>query len=474
MLLLVLAITGFSIIGLWGFSASFLSRSKAAALAEHRLMLENFAAIVAEQSESIFAGSITFLKVVEAWIQSNPDKDPRTDPDFKKIVDIFRAENGEYIYIRFVSTDGKLYYIGGGPSSPRADVSDRDYYLAQKSPLTRGLYFAQAVKSRVTKVWGLPLSYPLPPNRFELELVFAAIELPLIVKSWENALPSSSSSINLIRSDGSILATSPFMEAFQGVSVAAGELWKNLPGKARGSIVIKKPLLSRSDILIAWKSLTKYPASATVSMPLSEVYEEWEEQLGRSLVTLTAVSLILIAMALLIARLLAKQRENEQRLEVLATRDALTGLYNRRYTIARLADEIERTKRHKRPLSCLMMDLDHFKACNDTFGHLFGDEILKAFAAVLTANTRRQDVAGRLGGEEFLLVLAETDKAEAFIVAEKLRAKTTEISLKDGKSLTVSIGVAGMNDGHATVEALLHAADQAMYRAKAAGRNRTM
>ncbi len=473
-LILVMFITFLSILGIWGFSAFYLLKARELVLSQQKKSLESFARIVAEQTGSIFAGSTTYLKVVSAWLHNNPDKDPRTDPDFRRAEEVFQSEYGHSIHIRFVSTDGKLYYTGDKPGKGRADVSDRDYYLAQKDPRTRGLFFAKAVKSRVTNLWGIPVSLPLEPNRYNLELMFAAIELPLIVDSWDKSLPAKTAIINLIRSDGILLATSPFIEDREGVSLASGEVWrKYLPENASGSAVLLQPLLSDSARLVAWKRLDKYPAVISVSMSLDEIYVNWNRQVRRAFVVLTAISLLLVSLVVQLIRLFGKERVNELQLQELVTRDALTGLFNRRYVIEYLVGEFERSKRHKRPLSCLMLDIDHFKQCNDTFGHAYGDEILKAFASVLELNTRRQDVAGRYGGEEFLLVMAETDKNEALVVAEKLREKTGEIIKKDGIPLTVSIGVAVLDGGHPSPDALINAADQAMYRAKEGGRNRT-
>lgn len=469
-----MVITFLSILWIWGFSAYYLVKARALMLAEQKASLESFARIIAGQTESIFAGSTTYLKVVSACLQNNPGKDPRTDPDYRRAEEVFQSENGNYIHIRFVSTDGKLFYTGDEPGAGRADVSDRDYYRAQKDLRTRGLYFARAVKSRVTNLWGIPVSLPLVPNRYNLELVFAAIELPLIVDSWDKFLPAKTALINLVRSDGVLLATCPFVEDREGISLASGEIWtRYLPENASGSAVLLHPLLSDGARLVAWKRLDKYPAVITVSMSLDEVYVHWNHQVRRSILFLTVFSLLLVFLVVQLIRLFIKERASEMRLQELATRDALTGLFNRRYVIEYLAGEFERSKRHQRPLSCLMLDIDHFKHCNDAFGHAYGDEILKSFASALEANTRRQDVAGRYGGEEFLLVMVETGKDEALVVAEKLREKTSEIVKKDGTPLTVSIGVAVMDVGCPSPDALIDEADQAMYRAKAGGRNRT-
>lgn len=473
-LFLVMIITFLSIFAIWGFSAFYFLKARDLVLNQQKKSLESFTSIVAAQTESIFAGSTTYLKVVSAWLQNNPGKDPRTDPDFLRAEEAFQSEYGNYIHIRFVSTEGKLYYTGDKPGAGRADVSDRDYFLAQKDPRTRGLFFGQAVKSRVTNLWGIPVSLPLERNRYNLELIFAAIELPLILDSWDKSLPAKTALVNLIRSDGVLLATSPFIEEREGMSLASGEVWTHyLPDNASGSAVLLQPLFSDTARLIAWKRLDNYPAVISVSMSLDEIYVNWNHQVRRAFAFLSAISLLLVFLVVQLIRLFMKDRVSELRLQELATRDSLTGLFNRRYVIEYLVGEFERSKRHMRPLSCLMLDIDHFKQCNDTFGHVYGDEILQAFASVLESNTRRQDVAGRYGGEEFLLVMAETDKNEALVVAEKLREKTGEIVKKDGMPLTVSIGVAVLDGGYPSPDALINAADQAMYRAKEGGRNRT-
>jgi two-component system cell cycle response regulator len=173
-----------------------------------------------------------------------------------------------------------------------------------------------------------------------------------------------------------------------------------------------------------------------------------------------------------------KLRHNMQLSLEMAITDQLTGLHNRRY-MARHLDTLMKNATQAKPISFLIMDIDYFKSVNDTHGHDMGDEVLREFAARVSANVRGIDLACRYGGEEFVVVMPDTDTGFAFSVAERLRqsveATPVPISRAPHKlNVTVSIGIASSNGGPDTSEALLHRADQALYRAKREGRNRVI
>jgi diguanylate cyclase (GGDEF)-like protein len=167
------------------------------------------------------------------------------------------------------------------------------------------------------------------------------------------------------------------------------------------------------------------------------------------------------------------QRTHEQ----LAQTDYLTGLSNRRHFMQQAETELTRTLRYGSALSLLMLDLDHFKQINDNHGHRAGDKVLQTFSELCRSTLRESDLIGRLGGEEFVIMLPETGAADAVCVAERLRkmAENVPVLLEDGQPLyfTVSIGIAGLDERCAHLDALLQKADQSLYQAKAQGRNRT-
>lgn len=156
-------------------------------------------------------------------------------------------------------------------------------------------------------------------------------------------------------------------------------------------------------------------------------------------------------------------------------RDELTGLHNRRYFNERLVDELERAKRYGSHFSLLFADIDHFKAVNDTLGHQVGDAVLASLGRLFHRHLRHSDVVSRYGGEEFAMLLLDTDKEKAIAIADHLRAVIAVESVAPGESptrVTVSFGVATHGeDGH-SLEGLLEKADKALYCAKAQGRNR--
>ncbi len=173
---------------------------------------------------------------------------------------------------------------------------------------------------------------------------------------------------------------------------------------------------------------------------------------------------------------LVENKRMEAELRDLATTDFLTKLSNRRHFLIKLEEEFERLKRSGAFVaSVLMLDLDHFKRINDTFGHATGDLMLKHFAENIRGELRKIDTVGRLGGEEFAILLPGADVAAARVFAERIRQKVAETPLaKDGDTIpmTVSIGIASMKKEDADFDATLIRADNALYRAKENGRNR--
>jgi diguanylate cyclase (GGDEF)-like protein len=158
----------------------------------------------------------------------------------------------------------------------------------------------------------------------------------------------------------------------------------------------------------------------------------------------------------------------------LATTDGLTGLHVQRYYKDRLRDEIFRALEHKLPLSVMMIDVDHFKRYNDTYGHLVGDKVLKAVAQVLKDSVRTVDLVSRYGGEEFSVLLLKTPMDGAVTVAERIRQKVEELEIAaaGGKThVTVSVGLAELTPAFRDAEAFIDHADQALYQAKSDGRN---
>ena len=161
-------------------------------------------------------------------------------------------------------------------------------------------------------------------------------------------------------------------------------------------------------------------------------------------------------------------------LRTLATIDGLTGVYNRRYFLALAEAEWNRSRRYHRPLALLMIDIDHFKAVNDRYGHDVGDQVIAGVAKICMDGKRHSDVVGRMGGEEFAVLLPETSSAEAAVVAERLRIAVSMLVLPIGDptpSVSISVGVSDARDASQIAD-FLKQADLALYEAKRTGRNR--
>lgn len=170
--------------------------------------------------------------------------------------------------------------------------------------------------------------------------------------------------------------------------------------------------------------------------------------------------------------------EKNRELEHLAITCPLTGIYNRRYFQLRFEEEIERAQRYKHMVSVAMLDLDHFKKVNDTYGHLVGDEVLKRVAKILRDSVRASDMVARYGGEEFVLVFPETAPAAVFPVTIRIRQRIQNCRIETASEVikvTASIGISGYDpSGSEPAEDVVRQADEALYNAKESGRNRVL
>lgn len=197
------------------------------------------------------------------------------------------------------------------------------------------------------------------------------------------------------------------------------------------------------------------------------------------------VSSLFFAGIILIRRSIDNQLRTNEELEILNQYDNLTHALSRAETLKRIEIEIERSERFNHPLAVLEIDIDHFKHVNDTYGHQVGDEILRSLTQCCLNVLRTNDSFGRVGGEEFVIILPETSQSHAIEAGERLRkaveCTTHNTSAKDPLRITISVGVAcfepeknKQNDRYLLIHELMKHADQAMYQAKDSGRNRTV
>ncbi len=227
--------------------------------------------------------------------------------------------------------------------------------------------------------------------------------------------------------------------------------------------------------LYSYRRVAGHPLHITVGRASSEYLGHWRRDMG----LVAALAVVLFAMAIGITVVTDRAWRRLQRaafqLEKQAHTDALTGLANRRHFFEKAEAELQRARRYDAPLALLMLDIDHFKDVNDAHGHRAGDRVLQALARTCREVLRSVDVVGRVGGEEFAILLPETPVADAADVAGRLRAAVaaTRIGREEGVplSVTVSIGVAALEPG-VNLDTLMSRADTALYDAKHQGRDR--
>jgi signal transduction histidine kinase len=290
--------------------------------------LARMAQVVASETEGLFSRIRLFFASADLWLATNPSVDPRTDPAFARLVDTFRSVGKERIDIRLVSETGGLYYIPSASSLPLADLGDRDYFIAQASPATRGFFVGIPILGRVSKTWTIPVSCPLKSRNAGVSVIFAAIEIPIIEEFYDAIRPKPNGAVTLIRGDGIILARSPFDETVLGKPIVPNlAAWrKSIAATPASASVIRTASTDNRLRILAYDALDSPGFVISITSRLSEVLAVWESGLWwrglMALIMLAAIATISAGLRRALGRLELAQSELKAKLELLRKSDA--------------------------------------------------------------------------------------------------------------------------------------------------------
>ena len=391
-----------------------------------------------------------------------------------------RAASATYLGAMLVlDAKGDIVLDSANTVPRKGNFADRDYFRVHRDNPQVGLYISDPYLSRLrSDAPSIALSRRIsgPDGRFA-GVVVVAVELDYFRKLFSALSLGPHGSVALIARDGSMIMRQPYDPKIVGRNIRSASTFRHFVSVPEGSY---------SDVgsidgvrrLYYFKNFPHLPFIIMVAEAHSDIYAAWWRRtfvIG-AMMAAFAVTLVLLSMAL--SAQLRRRMRAESELALLARTDGLTGLNNRRTLGEILDQEWRRAKRNRSVFSLLFVDIDRFKAYNDTYGHQAGDDTLAAVARCIGENIRRPaDSAARYGGEEFIVVLPDTPPESAASIAEKIRTAISRLAIEHAGSeygrVTASIGAASWTpERGGEVSAVIRAADEALYTAKASGRNK--
>ena len=350
--------------------------------------------------------------------------------------------------------------------------ADEEYFQVHRDNPDAGLFISRPMLHRGAYSIVLSRRISGEDNAF-VGVVAGAIRFSYFHELFDRLNLDFDDVITVLRRDRTIIMRKPFDLDVIGKNLATVKGWSANNLKPGGSFSGQGPVDAIPRLFVRHNG--SGPLDVVVGKPLETVFRLWHKEAMRVAGVMAALVLFVLGTTLLLAREIGRRAAAEAKLEELAITDALTGLRNRRKFDDEIDNEWRRAIRQKTPLALLMIDADHFKAYNDTYGHQAGDQVLVGIAICISDSVRRAgDCPARYGGEEFAVLLPGCSAADAFQIAETIRQKVMQWS--DGPDAsTVSIGVASLTPAPNMHWALLlEAADKALYAAKANGRNQSV
>lgn len=383
--------------------------------------------------------------------------------------------------------DGRWLVSSDSANPPGRNNGDRAYFIYHSTHNDLGAHLGQVVRSRSTGDLIITLSRRINDSEGRFAgVALATLKVDYFKRFYDAYSLDPNGVISLALTDGTVLLRRPYDEALIGSSIAKGVIFSQLLPKAEAGTQMLPSVIDGVERLYGYRTVGGYPLVVLVAESKDFLLANWRINLLR---TALVICLLLTATCAFGAVLIRQIRQNERTdvqlrdahaaLEQMAMQDSLTGLANRRQLEESLPLEISRARRNGRPLGVIMLDIDHFKAYNDIYGHPAGDACIHEVGqAVLASVGRAGDLVVRYGGEELLVLLPECELSGALRVAERIveavRALEIPHTGSPYGSVTLSAGayVWSGRELPARPQALVEAADAALYRAKAEGRNR--
>ncbi len=489
LVVLLLSIIGVSLasLTLWKVMAS-----RERALEEINVHGLNLAQALSTYSEGIVRqSSLLLLGMVERLETegAGPAQIERLGQLVKRQQALMPPMSGVTLYAK----DGHWLMSSNRPTPVGANSSDRAFFIHHRDDLSRDPFIGLPIRSRFNQEWVITIS-----RRFNDEygdfagVVAVTLGVENFLQLFGKLDVGHDGAIGLSFTDGSMLVRYPFREQDMERNFSKSPIYtKYLVDQSVGTASFTSSL-DGVERLYAFRKSDKLPLVTTVALGKQEALAAWRLEALLSSLVVAALLTLTGAIGWLLIRAMSRRsaaecelrltqqqlQESNQQLERQAMHDALTGLANRRCFDEALAQEIRRAQRNGTTLALLMIDIDHFKRYNDTYGHPAGDACLQQMAHLLSSCIRRpSDLLARYGGEEMAVILPDTDYNGAAVVARLILQRLALQAMPHKASpfgyVTVSIGIA-CSDGVAlnSASALLESADQALYKAKQAGRNR--
>ena len=364
------------------------------------------------------------------------------------------------------------------------NVADRDYFQAHLNSASAGIFLSRPFLPRLSaNEMSIGISRRMPDvDGHFAGIVVGTLRINYFRNLFEGVSLGSGGTLTLARTDGLIVMRRPYDVKSIGRDISPSPSFAPVLQKESGTF-IGVAAIDGVTRLYSYRHVPGYPLVVIVGLSVDDVLAGWHKRAWLFSTLVIVVDALILALSVMSVRQWRRRLQIEGHLRRLADTDGLTGLGSRR-ALDDVADkEWRRASREGAPLSLLMLDVDYFKRFNDRHGHLAGDDALASLARCIEQSIRRSgDYAGRYGGEEFAVLLPGTDRAGAVAVAEGIRREAQALAIENAAStfgvLTISIGVATMSSDGSDIETFkelrdfVRAADEALYQAKLAGRNR--
>ena len=454
----------------------------------------NLTQAIAQQMDSMFSETARILDAI-AFDMERADKDPNTLTRLQPVL-VNHAAGTDHIHsVMILDSRGEQMVSSEASRSPLPGSEDPENFIFHRENLSLLHHIGKPYRSRMGSTWVIPVSRRLNDSAGQFAgVVVSTIKVDYVLQLLASYEIGQRGVLGLLLADGTVLARRPYAEADVGKSTAGTPMFEQVRNNFSGHDENTSPV-DGVERYVSFQHLKNNPLFVVVGLAKQEVLQHWRSTILFQSAWILILCIFVGLLGNRVIRSVGKRLEVEHRLRItrddlteanrqlthLARYDGLTELANRRFFDEHLANEFAQCARTGRPLGLIMIDVDHFKLYNDTYGHPEGDKCLQAVAQAIKAAVRRpRDFVARYGGEEFAVLLSETDAAGTRDVAEAIRAAVAMLVLPFAASpighVSVSAGFAlhMSPEPKADALALLKDADQALYRAKHSGRNKVL